>query len=105
MPISIKMTLQVELLSYPPWRDIAPASQFLGRPSSRFIFVTRRTGVWDLLLVRHLRCYEPEGVAANVNVGDVLFDFRHMTGDTFATCTTGFVVCMFFDAAQMWSVG
>jgi hypothetical protein len=55
-----------------------------------------RTRVRDLVLVGHRRTDELERVAADVDVGDGLFDLRHMAGDTVAARAAGLVVRVAF---------
>lgn len=39
-------------------------------------------GIRNLVSVGHLRADKPERVAANIDIGDDLFDFRHVPRDT-----------------------
>jgi len=67
--------------------------------------VACRAGIRDFVLIRHGRADKSKSMTSNVNVRDGLFDLWHMTGDTLATRTARFVMCMLFDCAYVWAIG
>lgn len=66
--------------------------------------MTTRTGVRNLVGVRHRRGNEPKGVTAHILIGEGLFDLRHMARDAFAAGAAGLMVCVLFDRTGVWSV-
>ena len=62
-------------------------------------------GVGDLVLIRHLRWDEVEGVAAYVDVRDRLLNFRHMARNAIVAGAPGTMVSVRFNARGMGSVG
>ena len=62
------------------------------------------TRIRNLVGVRHCGRYESKGVAANVDIRNRLFDFRHVASDTFTALTTCLVMRMLFDGAYARTV-
>ena len=44
-------------------------------------------------------------MSADVGVGKLLLDLRHMTGDAIASCATGRVMRVSLDGGRMWTIG
>ena len=82
---------------HPPGRDIAPGFERFSGPVGGFVRVAARTGVGDLELIRQLRRNEFECMASDVDVGNFLFDFRHVAGDTLASSASDRMMSMRFD--------
>ena len=80
-------------------------TQCLGCPRGGLIVVTGSTWVGDLVLVRHLRRDESEGMCVHVSSGNTFrFDCRHVTGDALASRTALFMVSVLFNRRRARSV-
>ena len=76
------------LISRPPGRALRPSAQSLLSPFNRFVSVAERAGVWNIHASRSSQGRdETKCMGADLHVGDCLFDFRHVTGDAFASGT------------------
>ena len=54
--------------------------------------------IWNLVLIRHFRRDEGEGVASDVDIRDRLLDFRHVARYAIIAWTAGAMMSVFFDA-------
>jgi hypothetical protein len=59
---------------------------------------------WNLEVIRHLRRDERERMAANIDVGNGLFDLRHVAGDAIAAGTPTRVVRVRLDGRRVRSI-
>src|SRR3954447_24925477 len=87
-----------------PGRYPGPTPQCFGGPLVRPVGVTPRARIGNLELIGHSRRDEFEGVAAHVDIGDRLFDLRHVAGDAFTAGTSFGVVRVIFDGCRMRSI-
>lgn len=93
-----------ELLLNSPGRHIFPTLELLGRPCKSFFFVAGCARIRNFICSRHRRGNESKGVAADVLIGERLFDLWHVTRDALPARAAGFVVRVFFDRARMRTV-
>ena len=69
------------------------------------IRVTTGARIGNLELFAHRWRDEPERVAADVDIGDRLFDLRHVAGDAVAARTAFRMVRVIFDRGRMRAIG
>ena len=74
-------------------------------PRRALIGMTRSAGVRNLVLVRHHRSDELEGMRVNEGARRTLgLDCRHMAGDALAAWTAILVVRVLFDRGCPWTI-
>ena len=66
--------------------------------------MTKGARIRNLVLIGHFRCDEAERMAPNIDVGDCLFDLRHVARHTITAGTAGPMVRVRFDASRVGAV-
>jgi hypothetical protein len=92
------------LLGGAPRGAVFPVRQSIRRPRCRFVCMADIAGVRNFQAIGLRRIDEMEGVAADVHVGNRLFDLRHIAGDTLAAGATRGMVGMLFDRRGMRAI-
>ena len=88
-------------MRHPPGGPVGPRLERCGGPRSVLVGVANVAGIRDLQGIGLSRRHEMKRVAADIHIGDRLFDLRHVTGDAFAPGAARLVVRMRFDARGM----
>ena len=88
-----------------PGRHAIPALQRFSRPLGCPIRMAACAWIGNLVLIGHFRRDEVKGVAANIDVGDGLRDFRHVARNAIVARTSGGMMGMGLDVSGMRSVG
>src|SRR5579871_4614566 len=91
-------------LRHSPWREIRPRLQRLLRPVCRFVAMAHRTRIRNLQQLRIRGRNELEGMTADVHVGDLLFDLRHVARDAFVSGAARSVMGVRLDGGSMRTV-
>jgi len=61
-----------------PGRYTVPLFDRRSRPFRCFVRVAAVARIWNFVLIRHVRRHEVERVATDIDVGNRLFDLRHV---------------------------
>ena len=91
-------------LVHTPGGHTGPTLQSLPCPLRGLIRVTCCARVRDLVLIRHFRCDEIKRMAANIDVGNRHFNFRHVARDTLTARAPRLMVSVGLDRWSVWPI-